>query len=191
MRCISFAVALLAATPAVANRLPGLTGIDHVGFAVPDLEQPASFFAGTMGCTSFDPLGPSSGGDSTWMQDHLNIDPKAEIRAMRLVRCETGSNFGIFQYRAPNQNTQIPRNSDSGGHHIALCTTDMAAAVAHLQKADLTALGTPTTMTGGPSAGESRVYFVALWGTRLERVSYPGGKAYEADSDVRLWDPRS
>jgi catechol 2,3-dioxygenase-like lactoylglutathione lyase family enzyme len=190
MRKFSFAVALLAAAPAMADGLPGLTGIDHVGFTVPDLEQASTFFTNTMGCASFYPLGPFSGGDSTWMQDHLNVDAKAEIPAMRLVRCGNGANFEIFQYTAPNQNTQIPRNSDIGGHHIAFYTTDIGAAVTYLRDSGLTVMGEPTLMTEGPSAGESWIYFLSPWGMQLELVSYPDGKAYEADYDTRLWDPR-
>ena len=52
-------------------------------------------------------------------------------------------------------------------------------------------LGDPTTMTEGPSAGETWVYFLAPWGMQLELVSYPDGKAYEGAFDGRLWDPRS
>lgn len=179
------------AAPLAAGELPGLKGMDHVGFTVPDLEQAVGFFAETLGCTAFYPLGPFSGGDSTWMADHLNVDAKAAIPAMRLVRCGNGANLEIFQYTAPEQRTQQPRNSDIGGHHLAFYTTDMTAAVAYLEAQGLTVLGTPTTMTDGPSKGETWVYFLSPWGMQLELVSYPDGKAYESDYDGRLWDPRS
>ncbi|MEM8811793.1 MAG: VOC family protein [Pseudomonadota bacterium] len=176
---------------ASADGLPGMTGMDHVGFTVPDLEQAVDFFTGTLGCQAFYPLGPFSGGDSTWMKDHLNVDPKATIPAMRLVRCGNGTNLEIFQYTAPEQNNVQPRNSDIGGHHLAFYTTDMPAAVSYLGDKGIQVLGAPTTMTEGPSAGETWVYFLAPWGMQLELVSYPNGKAYEADFDTRLWDPRS
>ncbi|MEM9249674.1 MAG: VOC family protein [Pseudomonadota bacterium] len=187
----ALAVALAAPVASPAGGLPGLTGIDHIGFTVPDVAEATAFFVDTLGCLAFYPLGPFSGGDSTWMRDHLNVDPKAEIPRMRLVRCGNGANFEIFEYTAPEQNAAPPRNSDIGGHHIAFYTTDMDAAVAHLQDAGLTVLGAPTTMTGGPSAGETWVYFLAPWGMQLELVSYPEGKAYETEFDTRLWDPRS
>ncbi|MBD3664172.1 VOC family protein [Sulfitobacter aestuariivivens] len=171
--------------------LPGMTGIDHVGFTVPDLEQAVTFFGDVLGCASFYPLGPFSGGDSTWMADHLNVDAKATIPAMRLMRCGNGANFEIFDYTAPERRLTPPRNSDVGGHHIAFYTTDMPAAVEYLKENGVTVLGAPTTMTEGPSAGETWVYFLAPWGMQLELVSYPDGKAYEAEFDNRLWDPRS
>lgn len=173
------------------NGLPGMAGVDHIGITVPDLDQAVTFFTGVLGCTAFYPLGPFSGGDSAWMQDHLNVDPKATIPAMRLIRCGNGANLEIFQYTAPDQNPVPPRNSDIGGHHIAFYTTDMAAAVAYLQDQNVQVLGAPTTMTEGPSAGETWVYFMAPWGLQLELVSYPGGKAYEDSFEGRLWDPRS
>lgn len=176
---------------ASADGLPGMTGMDHIGFTVPDLDQAVSFFTDTLGCQAFYPLGPFSGGDSTWMQDHLNVDPKATIPAMRLVRCGNGANLEIFQYTAPDQNETQPRNSDIGGHHLAFYTADMPAAVAYLEGKGIQVLGQPTTMTEGPSTGETWVYFLAPWGMQLELVSYPDGKAYEADFDTRLWDPRS
>lgn len=174
-----------------SDELPGMTGMDHIGFTVPDLEEAVGFFTDVLGCSAFYPLGPFSGGDSTWMQDHLNVDPKATIPAMRLVRCGNGANLEVFQYTAPEQNTVQPRNSDIGGHHLAFYTTEMEAAVAYLEGKGITVLGAPTTMTEGPSSGETWVYFLAPWGMQLELVSYPDGKAYEAEFDGRLWDPRS
>jgi len=188
---VTLPLAASAPGAAVGDGLPGMAGIDHVGITVPDLAEAVDFFTGTLGCTAFYPLGPFSGGDTTWMEDHLNVDPAAVIEAMRLIRCANGANIEVFQYEAPEQDTTPPRNSDVGGHHLAFYVTDMAAAVAYLRDAGLTVLGEPTTMTDGPSAGETWVYFLAPWGLQLELVSYPGGKAYEAATDGRLWDPRS
>ncbi len=184
-------IAALAAPPVLAEGLPGLRGPDHVGFTVPDLGAAVAFFTDVMGCEAFYSLGPFSGGDSTWMQDHLNVDPKAEIPKLSLVRCGNGANLEIFQYTAPDQKTVLPRNSDIGGHHIAFYVDDMTKAVDHLTSKGVKVLGQPTTMTEGPSKGETWVYFLAPWGMQLELVSYPEGKAYEADFQNRLWDPRS
>jgi catechol 2,3-dioxygenase-like lactoylglutathione lyase family enzyme len=192
MKQILMAGALAATTTAAgAEGLPGMRGPDHVGFTVPDLGAAVAFFRDTIGCAEFYPLGPFSGGESTWMADHLNVDARATIPDMRLMRCGNGANLEIFQYTAPEQDMTPPRNSDIGGHHLAFYVDDMAAAVAHLRGAGVKVLGEPTTMTEGPSAGETWVYFLAPWGMQLELVSYPGGKAYETDTADRLWDPRS
>lgn len=192
MRYLILSTALAAMTcPAFAEGLPGMRGPDHVGFTVPDLGVAVSFFRDVIGCGEFYPLGPFSGGDSTWMTDHLNVDAKATIPDMRLMRCGNGANLEIFQYTAPEQSLTPPRNSDVGGHHLAFYVDDMTAAVEHLQANGVQVLGNPTTMTEGPSAGETWVYFLSPWGMQLELVSYPNGKAYEATYADRLWDPRS
>ncbi|MDJ1008458.1 MAG: VOC family protein [Paracoccaceae bacterium] len=191
---LALACAAGLAGPALAgghDGVPGLKGMDHIGFTVPDLGEAVTFFRDTMGCGEFYPLGPFSGGDSTWMEDHLNVHPRATIPEMRLMRCGNGANLEIFQYTAPDQNLRGPKNSDVGGHHLAFYVEDMEAAVAYLRAEGIEVLGDPTTMTEGPSAGETWVYFLAPWGLQLELVSYPEGKAYEADFDARLWDPRS
>ena len=169
------------------NGIPGLRGGDHIGFTVPDLDQAVTFFRDVIGCEVFYPLGPFADPEGTWMADHLNVHPRAEIPAIRLLRCGHGLNLEIFQYSAPDQATIGPKNSDVGGHHIAFYVDDMAAAVAYLRGHDVEILGEPTVMAEGPSAGETWVYFLAPWGMQLELVSYPDGKAYESDTDSRLW----
>jgi hypothetical protein len=42
-------------------------------------------------------------------------------------------------------------------------------------------------MKEGPSAGETWVYFLAPWGTQMELVSFPNGKAYLKEYKTRLW----
>ena len=171
------------------NGIPGMRGGDHIGFTVPDIEQAVAFFRDVIGCEVFYRLGPFADPEGTWMADHLNVHPRAEIPEIRLLRCGHGVNLENFQYSAPEQNPAGPANSDVGGHHIAFYVDDMAAAVDYLRGHGVAVLGEPTVMTEGPSAGESWVYFLAPWGMQLELVSYPDGKAYEADYATRLWSP--
>lgn len=192
MRRSILAAALLALLPISghAQGLPGLKGSDHMGFTVPDLAQAVSFFEDVIGCKAFYALGPFSGGDSDWMNVHLNVDAKATIPQIRVMRCANGVNLEIFSYTAPGQNTKPPMNSDIGGHHLAFYVDDMPAAVAHLKAKGVKMFGDATTMTEGPSKGETWLYFLSPWGMQLELVSYPNGKGYEADTKDRLWSPQ-
>lgn len=183
------AVAALLAGPASAGGLPGLRGPDHIGITVPDLKQAVAFFVDVLGCEAFFQLGPFKA-DNDWMQVHLAVDPRAEIPVLQNVRCGHGANLEVFQYTAPEQTKAYPRNSDVGGHHIALYVDDMAAAVAHLKANEVRMLGEPTLMEQGPSAGESWLYFLTPWGLQMELVSYPNGMAYETSGTARLWSPR-
>ncbi len=173
--------------------LPGLAGVEHVGFTVPDLEEAAAFFTEVIGCELVYTLGPFRSDDG-WMAEHLNVHPRAVMDRLAFFRCANGPNFEVFQYEVPDQHPVPPRNSDVGGHHLAFYVQDLDAAVAHLRSHQVTVLGEPTD-SAGPSKGQRWVYFLAPWGMQLELVSFPDGKAYEEALDqtegrgVRLWQP--
>jgi catechol 2,3-dioxygenase-like lactoylglutathione lyase family enzyme len=165
-----------------------MLGTDHVGFTVPNLEEATRFFVDVIGCELVYSL-PRIADDGDWMARHLNVHPRAIVKEIRLLRCKHGSNFEIFEFESPDQVRAQPRNSDVGGHHLAFYVTDFAAALAYLKDQGVQILGTPTERRSGPSAGQTWVYFLAPWGMQLELVSFPNGKAYEAQSPVRLWHP--
>ncbi len=173
---------------AAAGGIPGLRGGDHLGFTVPKLDEAVGFFTDVIGCEAFYKLGPFKA-DNDWMQVHLDVNPRAEIPQIQVMRCGHGLNFEIFEYSSPDQNKTGPRNSDIGGHHLAFYVDDMAKAVAHLKSKGVKMMGEPTLMGQGPSAGETWLYFLAPCGMQLELVSYPKGKAYEKDFKGRLWSP--
>jgi catechol 2,3-dioxygenase-like lactoylglutathione lyase family enzyme len=168
--------------------LPGLRGLDHIGFTVPDLDEATRFFVDVLGCEYVYSLGPWKD-DEDWMQRYLNVHPRAVLRELRFFRCGHGSNFEIFEYDAPDQVRTPPANSDVGGHHLAFYVDDFDVALAHLREHDVRILGEPTVRTSGPSAGQTWVYFCAPWGMQMELLSYPAGKGYEASAGVRLWKP--
>ena len=167
--------------------LPGLRGAEHIGFTVPDLEQATAFFVEVIGCDAVYDLGPFAA-DDDWMQAHLNVHPRAVMKKLRFFRCKFGPNFEVFEYQAPDQNLQPPRNSDVGGHHLAFYVDDMEAALAYLRAKGVTILSEPTRSKNA-SAGQTWVYFLSPWGMQFELVSYPGGKAYESQTNLRLWHP--
>ena len=165
------------------NGLPGLTRVDHIGFTVPDLEQAHRFLVDVLGCEYLYSLGPFRHEDSDWMREHLNVHPRAVMRRLHFFRCGGQAIFEVFQYSAPDQATAPPRNSDVGGHHVALYVEDLDAAVAYLKRRGVTVLGDPTVSTG-PSEGQRWVYFLAPWGMQFELVSYPEGKAFDRHTAV-------
>ena len=173
---------------AVRGGLPGLRGLDHVGFTVPNLEDALRFFIDVLGCEHFYDLGPFRS-DGDWMATNLNVHPRAVMKKLAFLRCGHGSNFEIFEYEAPDQRRVVPRNSDVGGHHLAFYVDDFDAALAYLRAKGVRILGEPTVRTEGPSAGKTWVYFLTPWGMQCELVSFPHGKGYEKHTDRRLWHP--
>ena len=155
----------------------GITRVDHIGLTVPDLEQARAFFVGVLGCEYMYTLGPyQDAGD--WMTEHLNVDARAVMRELHFFRLGGQAVFEVFQYEAPEQRAIVPRNSDVGGHHVALYVEDMDAAVSALHQHGLQVLGEPTS-SKGPSEGQRWVYFLSPWGMQFELVSYPHGKAFD------------
>jgi glyoxylase I family protein len=157
--------------------LPGLSGVDHIGFTVPDLEDAHDFLTEVLGCEYMYRLGPFRA-EGPWMSEHLNVHPNAVMQELRFYRCGGQAIFEVFKYEAPDQNTELPRNSDIGGHHVALYVDDLDAAVAYLRSRKIEVLGEPTASSGA-SLGQRWVYFLAPWGMQFELVSYPRGKAFD------------
>jgi catechol 2,3-dioxygenase-like lactoylglutathione lyase family enzyme len=156
--------------------LPGLSGLDHVGLTVPDLEEATRFLVDVIGCEYLYSLGPLADEDGAWMQTHLNVDRRAVARA-RFFRCGSSPVLEVFEYTAPDQRTTPPRNSDVGGHHVALYVDDLDAAVRYLKAHGVTVFGDPTA-SAGPHEGQRWIYFLAPWGAQFELVSYPNGRAW-------------
>ncbi|MFI6316020.1 VOC family protein [Nonomuraea sp. NPDC050556] len=160
--------------------LPGLTRLDHIGFTVPDLDEATRFLVDVLGCEYLYALGPYASSSDDWMAEHLGVHPRAVMRRLHFFRCGDQAVFEVFAYEAPDQGSAVPRNSDVGGHHVALYVEDLDAAVAYLRERGVRVLGDPTT-SRGPSEGQRWVYFLAPWGMQFELVSYPGGKAFFRD----------
>ena len=76
-----------------------------------------------------------SADDGDWMAEHLNVHPRAVMVENRFFRCGDQAVFEVFDYDAPDQRDMPPRNSDVGGHHVALYVDDLDAAVGYLRGA--------------------------------------------------------
>ncbi len=172
---------------ACADQIPGLRGHDHTGITVPDVKAATAFFTDVIGCTHAMSFGPFSDDKGTFMQDVVNVHPRAVIDQISMVRCGYGSNIELFQYQAPDQSRDMPKNSDFGGHHIALYVDDIDKAAAYLKEKNVATMKGPIPITEGPAAGQSILYFSTPWGLQMELISYPKGMAYEKDSKSVLW----
>ncbi len=188
---IAAASAALLATFATARAdgIPGLRGHDHTGITVPDIKQAVDFFVNVVGCKEAMSFGPFADDKGTFMHDLLNVNPKAVIKQITLVRCGYGSDIEIFQYSSPDQKNMTPKNSDIGGYHIAFYVDDIKAAKAYLESKGVKTFFN-LSVDQGPAAGQSIFYFLAPWGLQLEAISYPKGMAYEKTSPIKLWSPK-
>ena len=174
----------------MAQGIPGMRGVDHIGFTVPDLDLAERFLVDVLGAEPIYTLGAKQS-DDNWMTVHIGVDARTVIREIRFYRLGNGSNLEVFQYepggRDAPQRPQ-PRNGDIGGHHLAIYVDDMDAAIAHLGAHDVEIMGEPTASKGA-AEGQHWLYFRSPWGMQFELVSFPGGKAYERGAERTLWHP--
>jgi catechol 2,3-dioxygenase-like lactoylglutathione lyase family enzyme len=182
----AFAIAL-GVCSANADTLPGVRGVNHIGLTVPDISEAETFFSEVLGCEKATSFGPFRDDTGTFMQDLLDVDPRAVVNQITLMRCGFGSNIELFSYDAPDQQTVRPRNSDIGGHHIAFYVDDIDAAAAYFKDKGIRTLMGPFPVNEGPAAGQSIIYFFAPWGLQMEAISFPEGMAYEKDGGPVLW----
>jgi len=177
---------IIAACAAILLGLGGLAqaagiktaGIDHVGISVPDLKQAEAFLSSTFGCEAVTHIGP------------FPMAPRADSVTLAMVRCGSGANIELFEYKRSTGSTAMPKSEDIGASHIAFYTDDVAAGVAYLKSKGITVLGEPVTMGEGDTAGETWVHFLSPWGSEMELVGYPNGKGYEKSTSLRLWQPK-
>ncbi|WP_438854340.1 VOC family protein [Agromyces sp. M3QZ16-3] len=168
--------------------LPGMRGSDHFGVTVPDLDEADDFLVRVLGAERFYELGPFSFDEGDWMAEHLNVHPRTVMRRLRFYRLGNGTNLEVFEYEPADGQRPVPRNSDLGGHHLAIYVDDLDAAVEYLRAEGVRVLGDPT-VSRNASEGQRWVYFLSPWGMQFELVSYPDGKAYERGLDRTLWHP--
>ncbi len=166
--------------------IPGMRGSDHIGITVPNLDEADAFLVEVLGADRFYELGPFADADGTWMKDHLGVHPRTVMRRLRFYRLGHGTNLEVFEYDSADDPRPAPRNSDPGGHHLAIYVDDLDAAVAYLRQHGVRILGEPTASRSA-SEGQRWVYFLSPWGMQFELVSFPQGKAYEKSTDRRLW----
>ncbi|MGQ0773046.1 MAG: VOC family protein [Pseudonocardiales bacterium] len=178
-------------TPAPEGRLrgiPGATAVHHVAYTVPDLDQAVEFFTDVIGAELVYRLGPVEG-EGDWMTRQLNVAADA-VAQIAMLRLGPVTNLELFEYTAPDQRQSIPRNSDWGGHHLAIYVTDVDAAVAYLRtQPGVRVLGEPQTILDGPIAGDRWVYFLTPWGGQLELIHLPAGTPHEQETTARLYLP--
>jgi catechol 2,3-dioxygenase-like lactoylglutathione lyase family enzyme len=179
-------------TPAPDGRhrgIPGATAVHHVAYTVPDLNEAVEFFTDVIGAELVYVQGPVQDSEGDWMTRQLGVAPEAHAH-IAMLRLGPVTNLELFEYTAPDQRQSLPRNSDWGGHHLAIYVNDVDAAVAYLRtQPDVRILGEPETIVDGPIAGDRWVYFLTPWGMQMELIHSAAGRPYERETQARLYLP--
>ena len=154
LAALALASAVAAFGPAKADGLPGMRGHDHTGITVPDMDQAVKFFTEIVGCQKIMSFGPFYDSKGTFMKDVLDVNPRAVITQITMIRCGYGSNIELFSYESPDQKVVQPKNSDVGGYHIAFLqpTTSVKKVTACVMSGTVTPVWSWPRMPGIPSA---------------------------------------
>ena len=155
--------------------LPGLRSLDHVAFTVPDLSQAVDFFTEHLGAVEVFRDGPFRE-----VGDRLDVHPRATCR-LAMLRLGSTTNLELFEYEAPDQRADPPRNSDVGGHHMAFYVDDVDAARRHLERVPGVRLmtGPNGVADDSPVAGQQWFYFTTPWGLHLEITTDGADRFYD------------
>lgn len=179
-------------TPLVSVRNPGIPtarNVDHVGITVPNLKEALTFFVDVLGA---EVLWMETEGYGTQtpldMKGIFNVNPRSSITLAQL-RCGPNINVELLEYKAPDQNQQMPKNSDVNVPHLAFFVDDIDAATAYLQSKGVRMLSGPNKASKGPKTGQIMRYFLTPWGMSMEIVYRPANLPYEKDTPARLYGP--
>ena len=149
-----------------------------------------AWFEDVLGCRAPLTFGPFRDDAGTFIQDLLDVNPRAVVNQITLLRCGSGPSIELFDYDSPDQTRAFRKNSDYGGKHIAFYVRHIDKAVAYMESKGVEKLLGPLPVTEGPAAGQTINYFRTPFGTYIELISYPKGMAYEAPTETLLWNPR-
>lgn len=168
--------------------LPGLRSLDHVALTVPDLQQAVDFFCKHFSARLVFHDGPFVG---PGMLGRLNVSEQAGCE-LAMLRLGDTTNLELFQYRAPDQRREPPRNSDVGGHHLGFYVDDIDAARAYLAQVPGVRLmdGPNGVAPDAPVAGQRWFYFLSPWGFQMECTTDGRGGFYEGLPGAGMVAPR-
>ena len=67
--------------------MPGMRGMEHIGFTVPDINEACDFFERILGgVTLYTAATNFRVDDSDWMTEHLRVHPRSVITEFRYMR---------------------------------------------------------------------------------------------------------
>jgi catechol 2,3-dioxygenase-like lactoylglutathione lyase family enzyme len=139
--------------------IPSMTGVDHVAYNVPDMEQALAFFSEVLGCELLDRQLPHA----------FSLDAGTSIQTA-VLRYDEHIDIELLEHRYPGQDTSMPDFRDAGGYHLALTVTDVPAAVAYLRAMPGVAVREAPPLPNG----RQRAFFTTPWGMHMQIIEPAG-----------------
>lgn len=178
----------------MSKGLPGLSGMEHIGLGVSNLDEAVDFLCEVIGCELLYRHGPYAPPVGTPDSENLAVKylgaPPDTVVSIAMLRCGNGANLELFEVSSAARNARVPQFVDNGSSHFCFYVEDIEQAVEHLRAHDVRIFSGIMHAPGIESGeGSTCVHFLAPWGQMLEVIAYPNGKLYEKDTHLRLWQP--
>ena len=107
-----------------------IQAIDHVGFVVTEIEPAVRFFVDVLGFEEIDRRGELKEADGDRMTRLFGVHPRA-TGTFRFLQLDSML-VELLQWVAPDQRTEVPRNADVGGRHLALTVGEIDSFLARI-----------------------------------------------------------
>jgi catechol 2,3-dioxygenase-like lactoylglutathione lyase family enzyme len=140
---------------------PLFSGVHHIGFTVPDLDQALEFMVNHLGFELVSRHGPFASSAEGSVKDWFDVDPQG-VAHYAFVRLGS-STLELLQWSGLEQNQHLARNSDWSGRHLALSVSDLDEAMERLSKVPGVRLMKPR--------GKAFVYVQTPWGLYLQLMA--------------------
>ena len=162
---------------------------DHVGLAVPNLDEAVSFFVDAFGFDVVITAGPYDNFGYTWPGD-----AGPERGTLRQANLVLGDSFNLELLEYTDRTVEIPnrapRPADPGGWHLCLHVDDIDSASAELAaRPDTDAISEVISEEDGLD-GLRWAYFRTTWGLVVELIQWQPGMPYEGHTHCRMALPR-
>jgi catechol 2,3-dioxygenase-like lactoylglutathione lyase family enzyme len=143
-----------------------ITGCDHIGIQVRDLERSVHFYEGALGfvCTS------RFTKDEPYVQRVVGYHPDVILDIAMLAIPGTDVELEILRYRGVDGTPVDPAPANPGTAHFCLFVDDLGAIYERLSSDGVEFVSEPQTATAGPIAGQRLVYMKDPDGIRVELV---------------------
>jgi catechol 2,3-dioxygenase-like lactoylglutathione lyase family enzyme len=144
---------------------------EHASTTVADIVSAERFFVDVLGATvRFRARFAGEGDGVTEEFDMAETFNAHRDSCAALVSLAVGGTvIELFQYSAPDQGKEQPRNCDVGGHHFGFRVADLDGAVAELRAVPgVRILGEINWGTTADGATRGWVYFLTPWGLQME-----------------------
>ena len=145
-----------------------ITGADHTGITVSNLERSLAFWRDVLGFELSHRTHQT--GD---LASEITGVPGAEL-SLAVLKVP-GHKIELLEYHAPperKQRTEL-RPCDVGAAHVALTVDDLDAVLGAITASGWKAAGEPQTLKSGPNAGKRVVYVRDPDGTTIEFMQPP------------------